>query len=57
MAVFHDKSADQGVRSRLNMMLDGDFDPADDFLSDAGDEGGLILGARRQSFNPCLDFG
>ena len=43
MGVFHDKSADQGVPRRLKMMLDGDFDPADDLLADAGDEGGLIV--------------
>ena len=46
VAVFHDESADEGVRRRLKMMLDRDFDPADDFICDAGDECCLILGAR-----------
>ena len=57
IAVFHDESADEGVRRGLQMMLDGDLDPADDFGSDAGDEGGLIVGAGRERINPRLDVG
>ena len=38
------------------MMLNGDFDPADNFLSDAGYKGGLILGTRWQGLHPEVDL-
>ena len=45
MTVFHDESADEGMRCRLKMMLDRYFDPADHFVPDACNERGLILSA------------
>ena len=57
MAVLDDESADQGVWRGLEMVLDGDLDPPDDFICDARDEGGLSLGANGQGFDPSSDFG
>ena len=56
MAVLDDESADESMRSRLKMMLDGDLDPTDHFVLDARYEGGLTVGAGRQSADPLLDF-
>lgn len=57
IAVFHNESADEALGRRLKMMLDGDFDPANDFVGDTGDEGGLIVGTRGQRFDPTRDVG
>jgi len=46
VAVFHDEPADESVWCRLKVVLDGDLDPADDLVLDAGDEGRLVVGAR-----------
>lgn len=54
-AVFHHEPTDEGVWRRLKMMLDGDLDPAEDFLSQASDKSGLIFGARRERFDPGAD--
>lgn len=45
IAGFHDESTDESVRCGLEMMLDGNFDPADDFVFEAGCKGGLIVRA------------
>jgi len=47
VAIFDDESTDESVGRGLEMMLDGGFDPADDFVCEAGDEGGLVFGASR----------
>ena len=57
VAVFDDEPADEGMGRRLEMMLDGDLNPADDFVSDAGNEGSLIFGTRRERFDPGFDVG
>jgi hypothetical protein len=57
MALFHDEAADEGMGRRLKVMLDGDFNPADDFLCDGRDESGLVFGARGKGFDPGLDVG
>ena len=43
IAVFHDEAADEGVGWRLEPMLIGDFDPADDLPTKTSDECGLGL--------------
>lgn len=55
-AVLHDESPDESVRRRLEMMLDGDLDPANDFVCDTGDEGGLAVASCGECVDPALDF-
>jgi hypothetical protein len=57
IAILHDEAADEGMGRRLKVMLDGDFNPADDFLCDARDESGLVFGAGGKGFDPGLDVG
>jgi hypothetical protein len=57
MASLHHESADERVGWGLKVMLDGDFDPANDFIRDAGDEGSLISGAMGKGLDPGFDVG
>jgi hypothetical protein len=57
VTVFNDEAANEGVRWGLEMMLDGNLDPAHDFFSDTSYEGNLVLGARRQGIDPSSNFG
>ena len=41
--IFHHQAADQGKRRRLQAALDRHFDPADDFIAEASDEGCMLL--------------
>lgn len=57
VTIFYDESADESVWCGLEMMLDGNLDPTDDFFCDACDEGGLTVGACGKGFDPGHDVG
>lgn len=57
IAIFHHETADEGVGRGLKVMLDRYFDPANDLICDAGDEGSLVSGAMGKGVDPCSDVG
>jgi hypothetical protein len=57
MTIFHHETADEGMGRGLKVMLDRYFDPANDLICDASDEGNLFFGAVGKSVDPCLDVG
>jgi hypothetical protein len=57
MTIFHHETADEGMGRGLKVMLDRYFDPANNIICDAGDEGSLVSGAMGKGVDPCPDFG
>jgi hypothetical protein len=57
MTIFHHETADEGMGRGLKVMLDRYFDPANNIICDAGDEGSLVFGATGKGVDPCPDFG
>lgn len=55
-ALFHHKAADEGVRGRLEAMLDGYLNPTDYLAGEIGYKSCLALGVVGERLDPTNDF-